>query len=157
MSGRELQTELLNRINQQLGGYGRTLGLVVTEATPTRVEVQLPIDEARHGQPHGVVHGGVYAGLVETVGSIGAWLASGRGESGIVGIENHCSLLRVARAGTLVATGFPLHVGRRTQSWQVEIRDQLQRLVAQGTLRVLCLEPGVAETLGTAEGRSLSG
>jgi uncharacterized protein (TIGR00369 family) len=86
-----------------------------------------------------LVHGGVHAGLVETVCSIGAQLAAPPNVN-IVGVENHTSFLRPVREGTLRATGTPLHKGRKAQLWQADIHDDSGRLVATGRLRVFALE-----------------
>jgi uncharacterized protein (TIGR00369 family) len=59
-----------------------------------------------------------------------------------VGLENTTSFLRAVRSGTLVGTARPLHRGRATQVWEVEIRGDDGKLAATGRVRVLCLEPG---------------
>jgi uncharacterized protein (TIGR00369 family) len=113
------------------------MGLRLVTATPDRVVVELDVGP-QHLQPFGLVHGGVHAGLVETVCSIGAQLAAPAGTH-IVGVENHTSFLRPVKAGLLRTTGTPLHKGRRAQLWQAEIHDAQGRLVATGRLRVFAL------------------
>ena len=74
--------------------------------------------------------------VVETLGSVGgaAWF----GERGnVVGTSNHTNLLRSARDGAqLQAVATPVHQGRTSQLWAVEVRDEQDRLIATGQLRV---------------------
>jgi len=114
------------------------MGLRLVTATPEQVVVELTVSDA-HLQPFGLVHGGVHAGLVETVCSVGAQLAAPPNVN-IVGVENHTSFLRPVREGTLRATGTPIHVGRKAQLWQADIHDGQGRLVATGRLRVFSVE-----------------
>lgn len=91
----------------------------------TRVVARVRI-EGRHLQPYGIVHGGVYASVAESVASLGAHLsATARDpEAGAVGLENHTTFLRAAGAGTeVIFEGKPLHAGRRTQVWEVRVTE----------------------------------
>jgi 1,4-dihydroxy-2-naphthoyl-CoA hydrolase len=91
----------------------------------------------QHLQPFGLVHGGVYCGAVETVGSVGALAALGSGYQ-VVGVENQTSFLRPVSSGVLRCTGTPVHVGRQFQLWQANVTDEQGRIVAAGRLRVFC-------------------
>ena len=121
-------------------GLDRHLGLVIVEATHERVVATLTVDD-RHIQPYGIVHGGVHAAIAETVASLGAALAARRvaPDALAVGLENHTTFLRAARTGAeLRAEATPLHAGRTTQAWQVQIHDSRGgRLVARSTVRLL--------------------
>jgi uncharacterized protein (TIGR00369 family) len=125
------------------GGFNELMGVVWDEASPTRVVARLRIDE-RHLQPYGIVHGGVYCSVAESVASIGAHL-SGLGfdpGNGAVGLENHTTFLRAVGAGSEITfEATPLHAGRRTQAWQVSIRDQRGRDVAASRVRLMVLKP----------------
>jgi uncharacterized protein (TIGR00369 family) len=123
------------------GGFNDLIGVEWEEATATRVVARLRIDE-RHLQPYGIVHGGVYCAVAESVASVGAHLSGLQydPENGAVGLENHTSFLRAVGAGaeiTFEAT--PLHAGRRTQAWQVSIRDERGRDVAASRVRLMVL------------------
>ena len=114
-----------------------TLGIAVLEATPERVVATMPV-EARVHQPFGLLHGGASVALAETVASIGGALSVGP-EQQVVGLEINANHLRAVRAGLVTGTATPLHQGRTTQVWQVEIRDEEDRLVcvSRCTLAVL--------------------
>lgn len=105
----------------------RTLGIKLTEATPQRVVATMPVMPRIH-QPFGFLHGGASVALAETVASIGGQLNCGPGQQAF-GQEINANHLRPKRDGTLTAVATPLHIGRSTQVWQVEIRDEADKLV----------------------------
>ncbi|WBB82328.1 PaaI family thioesterase [Micromonospora sp. WMMD882] len=110
------------------------LGLEIAAADGDRVVIRWRVrPELR--QPYGIQHGGVYCAVVETAASVGAaiWLGD-RGR--VVGVANQTDFLRAVRDGELTAVGTPLHRGRSQQLWQVEIRDEADRLVARGQVRL---------------------
>jgi uncharacterized protein (TIGR00369 family) len=116
------------------GGFVELLGLRFDEVTPDRVAMSWDVTPALH-QPYGIVHGGVYTSVVETAASIAAaeWL----GERGhVVGVTNSTDFLRAVREGSLHAVAQPVHRGRLQQLWLVEIRDESERLVARGQVRL---------------------
>jgi 1,4-dihydroxy-2-naphthoyl-CoA hydrolase len=127
--------------NAVLGGHNRAMGLRFTKASADEVIGVITIGE-QHLQPYGLVHGGVYCGMVETVSSAGAAIGAMAAGLTTVGLENSTTFLRAARSGTLTARGVPLSRGRRSQVWQVDIRDDQDRLVASGRVRMLNLEAG---------------
>ena len=134
------------QLNQHLGGYNKAMGLTFVRATPDEVVAEATI-ESHHLQPYGLVHGGVYAGMIETLCSAGAALSALADKRTTVGLENSASFLRGVRAGRLRGTAVPLARGRRSQVWEARIHDEQDRLVATGRVRLLCLEPG-AEAAG---------
>jgi uncharacterized protein (TIGR00369 family) len=122
----------------KLGGWFDVIGLEILSASATEVIAEWTV-APRHLQPHGIVHGGVYASVVETCCSVGAVLAAPSGKQ-VVGVENHTSFLRPIRDGHLRACARPLHAGRQAQLWECNITDPAERLVATGRLRVFCVE-----------------
>lgn len=128
--------EMVNRIPGD--GWVKAMGLVITRATVDEVRCEWDVDE-RHRQGYGIVHGGVHCGVIETLASIGAHLvAMARGQR-TVGLENHTSFIRAVREGRLSGVATPVTRGRSSQVWEAEIRDADDRLVARGTVRLLCL------------------
>jgi 1,4-dihydroxy-2-naphthoyl-CoA hydrolase len=130
--------ELINQLHA--GTWDDSLGLVIVSATSDEVRARLALRPS-HRQPLGLVHGGVLASVVETLASVGAGVdAMARGQH-VVGLENHTSFVRAVREGTLEATASPITRGRRTQVWEVAIRNEDGALVATGRVRLLVLEP----------------
>jgi 1,4-dihydroxy-2-naphthoyl-CoA hydrolase len=119
---------------QPTAGLEQELGLRYEQISGDRVVIHWDITPRQH-QPFGIVHGGVYCSVVESAASIGAqqWLGS-RGR--VVGVSNATDFLRAATDGQMTATATPVHQGRSQQLWQVEIRDEQQRLVARGQVRL---------------------
>jgi uncharacterized protein (TIGR00369 family) len=81
------------------------------------------------------MHGGVYCSVVETAASVGAalWLGD-RGQ--VVGVSNQTDFLRAVREGVLTATATPVHRGRLQQLWTVDIKEEQDRLVSRGQVRL---------------------
>jgi len=127
------------QINQSSRGWVKAMGLVFTEATVERVRCEWEVGE-QHLQPYGIVHGGVHTGVVETVASIGAHLVATQRGQRAVGLENHTSFLRAVRSGKLRAEAIPLTVGRTSHVWEATITDAEGKLVARGTVRILCVD-----------------
>lgn len=115
-----------------------TLGIELETVGPDLVVATMPVTPAHH-QPHGILHGGASVALAETVASIGASAALARADQRVVGLEINANHLRVVTSGTVTATATPVHKGRSTQVWAVEIRDDAGRLVcvSRCTLAVL--------------------
>jgi len=109
----------------------------VTEASPDRAVGRIALANHHH-QPYGVVHGGVYCTLVETLASTGGALwAMDRGMAGCVGVHNSTDFLRSTREGVLIGEATPIHRGRTQQLWQVEVtRESDGKLVARGQVRL---------------------
>ena len=104
-----------------------TLDIRVTEASPERVVATMPVGPKVH-QPFGILHGGASVVLAETVASIGATLNVGA-EQRAVGLEINANHIRAVGSGLLTGTATPLHRGRSTHVWQVEIRSEEKQLV----------------------------
>jgi 1,4-dihydroxy-2-naphthoyl-CoA hydrolase len=104
-------------------------GLEITEHSDQEVRAQVPVrDEIK--QPLGLVHGGIYASIAESVTSMATWAAvQGDGKSA-VGLSNQTSFVRPITEGTVHATARPRHRGRTTWIWEVEITDDADRLCA---------------------------
>src|SRR6185312_5692569 len=99
---------------------------------------------ACHLQAYGIVHGGVYSGMIETAASVAAAIWARRNNQSVVGLENHTSFLHAVREGKLSVTACPRMRGRRTQVWHASVTDANGRIVAEGSVRFLSLEAGSA-------------
>jgi uncharacterized protein (TIGR00369 family) len=134
-----VQDDQKKREARPLEGFNAILGLELLECTAQRVVAELSVSE-RHHQPWGIVHGGVYCAVIETVCSLGAQLAQTGGL--VVGVDNHTSFLKATRAGTLRASARPLAVGKRTQLWEANIENAEGELVATGRVRLMTVAAG---------------
>ena len=104
-------------------GAAKYLGVEFVELKPERVVATMPID-GRHLQPFGYLHEGANIVLAGSVANIGALLNCPPGK-GALGSEVNASYLTPKRAGgSLRAVGTPVHVGRKSQVWEVRIEDE---------------------------------
>jgi 1,4-dihydroxy-2-naphthoyl-CoA hydrolase len=135
------------------GGFADLIGLEMDEIGPDRVTATVAVT-ADLLQPYGIVHGGVYCTVVETLASVGAavWLGD-RGQ--VVGVANHTDFLRATRTGTLHGIATPIHRGRSSQLWLVELSDDQGRPVARGQVRLTNLD-NVADVAAPATPTSAS-
>ncbi len=123
----------------RLPGWVREMGVTILGASADEVTAEWEVAE-KHHQGYGIVHGGVHCGVIETLASIGAALvAMPRGQR-VVGLENNTSFIRAVRSGRLHASARPVTRGRTTQVWEAWIRDEKENLVAQGRVRLLCVD-----------------
>jgi 1,4-dihydroxy-2-naphthoyl-CoA hydrolase len=122
-------------------GFDNELGLNYVELSPEGVRAELEVRDQLL-QPWGIVHGGVYCSIVESLASISAhlWLSENGGGI-VVGVNNNTDFLRAIRSGTVHAASTPVHRGRLQQLWQVTITDETDRVVARGQVRLQNLEP----------------
>ncbi len=121
--------------------FDKELGLAFTEISPDRTCAHLDV-VPKLLQPMGIVHGGVYCAMVESLASVAAytWIAANGGSGSVVGVNNNTDFLRAISSGMVYGTATPLHRGRRQQLWQVAIVDANDRLVARGQVRLQNLE-----------------
>jgi 1,4-dihydroxy-2-naphthoyl-CoA hydrolase len=117
-------------------GWTHAMGMTYTKLTGTEVVMEWTVSEV-HFQPFGIVHGGVYAGAIETACSMGAQAAAGA-KVGVMGVENQTSFLRSVRSGKLEVRATPVHVGRTLQLWEGRVLDEQGRIVAAGKVRIFC-------------------
>jgi 1,4-dihydroxy-2-naphthoyl-CoA hydrolase len=109
-------------------GLPTTLGIEMLELSESRVVATMPVDQRTH-QPFGILHGGASIALAETVASFGAAALIDRERYVAVGQEINGNHIRPKRDGIVTATGVPIHVGRTSQVWSIEITDEDGRLV----------------------------
>ena len=131
--------DLAAHMNTLPTGWVKEMGITILAASADEVTCEFEVTE-KHHQGFGIVHGGVHCGVVETLASMGAaMVALPRGQR-VVGLENNTSFIRAVGSGRLHATARPVTRGRTTQVWEAWIRDEQERLVAQGRVRLLCLD-----------------
>ena len=136
-------TNLAVEINARLGGWVAAMHLHFLHASGDQVVAEFQVGP-QHLQAYGIVHGGVYSGVIESVASVGAALWARRYNQTVVGLENQTSFLVATREGKLTATALPLMRGRRTQVWQAKITNEKGEIVAEGKVRLISLDQGAA-------------
>jgi 1,4-dihydroxy-2-naphthoyl-CoA hydrolase len=123
---------------QRLAGtFPGNLGIVLTEITDEHVLGRMPVDR-RHLHPMGYVHGGAWVAFADTVAAWGT-LRHLPADRGFTTVELKINVISSAADGDLLsAVGEPLHVGSRTQVWQVRVLKK-ERLAASFTCTQMVL------------------
>lgn len=110
-------------------GFDRLYGLEVLSVGEEEVRAQVRVrDELR--QPGGLVHGGVFASVAESLASMATWFAVQESGRTAQGLSNQTSFLRPIVDGTIHAVARRRHRGRTTWVWEVDITDDAGRLCA---------------------------
>lgn len=120
----------LGELNEKNQGWDRAVGIEYTALGPKGATATVTVRDDHH-QPVGLVNGGVYASIGESLGSLAGSAAAG---SMVVGMNNSCDFFRSVREGVIEAVARPVHLGRTTQLWQIDMTHE-GRLVARDNLR----------------------
>ena len=131
--------EFLNRLflkNQLPENFGITFSGVGADF----IQATLTVDD-RHLRPGNIMNGGVSLVLIETVGSISAACLLDHEKENALGIQVNASHLTVANPGDiLTATSKPIHIGRSTHLWEVNIENQNKKIVCSGRITLLIVK-----------------
>ncbi|RQW85733.1 MAG: hotdog fold thioesterase [Geobacter sp.] len=104
------------------------VGIEFVEIGDDFLRARMPVDK-RTRQPMGILHGGASVVLAETLGSGASNLAINRDEYYAVGLEINANHIRSVASGYVIGTARPLHLGKSTQVWEMQIRDEKENLV----------------------------
>jgi len=115
------------------------LGIEITEIGEDFLRGRVPVDD-RTKQPFGLLHGGVSVVLAETLGSMGAFYASPEGWHA-VGLDINANHLRAAKDGWVTGTARPVHLGRTTQVWQIDMANDAGELTCVSRITMAMLGP----------------
>jgi 1,4-dihydroxy-2-naphthoyl-CoA hydrolase len=121
-------------------GFDGLYGLEYLELSPDMCRGRVVVrDELK--QPFGLVHGGVYAAIAESLASVGTGIAVYDDGKHAMGLSNQTSFMRPITEGTINAVAVPRHRGRTTWVWDVEISDDEERLCVVARVTIAVREP----------------
>jgi uncharacterized protein (TIGR00369 family) len=115
------------------------LGIEFLEVGDDFIRARVPVD-ARTRQPYGLLHGGVSVVLAETLGSCGAAFAAPEGHR-TVGLDINANHLKGVSSGWVVGTTRPVHIGRTTQVWQIDLANEAGELTCVSRITMAMLIP----------------
>jgi 1,4-dihydroxy-2-naphthoyl-CoA hydrolase len=118
---------------------GEHLGVEIVDIGPDYLDAKMPVDH-RTMQPDRILHGGASVALAETLGSVGGTMCIDRARFQIVGQEINANHLRPATGGHVTGRARPIHLGRRSQVWNIDITDDRKRLICVSRLTIAILE-----------------
>ena len=132
-----LSVDILNAINEDT--VVRRLGIEFLEVGDDFLRARVPVN-AHTRQPYGLLHGGVSVVLAETLGSCGAVYACPEGWRA-VGLDINANHIRGATSGWVTGTARPVHLGRSTQVWQIDMHNDEGEITCVSRLTMAVLAP----------------
>jgi 1,4-dihydroxy-2-naphthoyl-CoA hydrolase len=111
------------------------LGIEYLEIGDDYLKARMPVDY-RTKQPAGLLHGGASVVLAETLGSIAATLCINREKNGVVGLEINANHIRPVSDGWVTGITRPIHIGNKTQIWEIKIYNDQNKLICISRLTV---------------------
>ena len=115
------------------------LGMEFLEVGDDFIKARIPVDK-RTRQPYGLLHGGVSVVLAETLGSCGAAYCCPDGYRA-VGLDINANHLKGATSGWVTGITRPVHVGRTTQVWQIDMTNDAGELTCVSRITMAVLAP----------------
>ena len=128
--------------SMEMTGLNKQIGIKITQIGDDYLKGTMPVDD-RTKQPAGLLHGGANCVLAETLASVGAYLVIDPSINNVVGIEINANHIRSAKEGEVTGTARPIHLGKQTHVWQVEIMRDDAKLscVSRVTIAVIDRKP----------------
>ncbi len=115
------------------------LGLEFLEVGDDFIRARVPVDH-RTRQPYGLLHGGVSVVLAETIGSCGAHYSCPP-DHRAVGLDINANHLKSATSGWVTGTARPVHIGKSTQVWQIDMHNDAGDLTCVSRITMAILAP----------------
>ena len=115
------------------------LGIEVTDFGDQYICGKMPVDH-RTKQPFGLLHGGASVALAETLGSMGAGMQIDLNTHAVVGIEINASHLKSVNDGWVFGRATAVRVGRKIQTWEIDIVDEKENLVCKSRLTLAVIK-----------------
>lgn len=134
---KDVTLDALNKLSKNT--MAEQIGLEFTAIGEDSIEATIPVDNRTH-QPMGLLHGGASVTLAETLGSVAATCCIDISKQFCVGLEINANHLRSARDGVVKGITKPIHIGKKTQVWEIRIHNQKEELVCISRLTVAVLD-----------------
>ena len=129
--------DILNRIGHNT--VVEYLGIEFTDVGDDFLTARVPVDHRTH-QPYGLLHGGVSVVLAETMGSCGGGFAAPEGHK-VVGLDINANHIKGVTTGWVTGVAKPVHIGRTTQVWQIDMRNEAGELTCVSRITLAVLPP----------------
>ncbi|MCP5282263.1 MAG: hotdog fold thioesterase [Rhodoferax sp.] len=133
----DISTDILTAIHKDTAV--EWLGMEFLEVGDDFIRARVPVDK-RTRQPYGLLHGGVSVVLAETLGSCGAAYAAPDGHR-CVGLDINANHLKGATSGWVSGITRPIHIGRSTQVWQIDMHNEAGELTCVSRITMAVLAP----------------
>ena len=122
--------DLLNKLNSlNKNSLEKTLEIEFIDVSEDFLIAKMPVTSKVH-QPDGVLHGGATAALAESVGSAASYFSIDKKNQMIRGTMISVNHIKGISKGFVYAKATPVHKGRTTQLWKIEIKDENDNLIS---------------------------
>ena len=115
------------------------LGIEITALGDDSITATMPVDHRTH-QPFGLLHGGASVALAETLGSVAAHCTVDDQTKYCVGLEINANHIKSVRDGFVYGTAKPVHIGRKTQVWEIKIVNEKKELVCVSRITLAVMD-----------------
>lgn len=115
------------------------LGIKFEESTTEYIKASMPVDKRTH-QPMGILHGGASVALAETIGSVASNVVLYGTDKAAVGLDINANHIKAVREGNVYATAKPIHIGKTTHVWGIEITNEKNELVCVCRLTMMVID-----------------
>jgi 1,4-dihydroxy-2-naphthoyl-CoA hydrolase len=137
MFNKAIDLEFLNNLGQN--NICSLLGIEYTEIGPDYIIAKMPVDHRTH-QPFGILHGGASVVLAESLGSIASYMClSDTNQQRAVGLEINANHIRPISEGWVFGKVTPIHIGKKTHVWSIEITDQAHKIICTSRITVMII------------------
>ncbi|MCE0495733.1 hotdog fold thioesterase [Vibrio salinus] len=133
---KDIDLDVLNKTSENT--LIEHLGIRYSEVTDSLLKATMPVCAKTH-QPLGMLHGGASVVLAETLGSVAANFCV-HDDSFCVGLDINANHIRAVRNGMVTGTAEPVHIGSKTQVWQINIHNDKHQLVCTSRLTVAVMK-----------------
>ena len=116
-----------------------TIGIEIMEVTANSIKGKMPVDH-RTKQPAGILHGGASVVLAESLGSIASNLVIDQDKYYCVGLDVNANHIRPVDKGYVYGAAMPIHIGKKTHVWSIEIKNEANKLVCISRLTMAVVE-----------------
>ena len=132
-----ISLESLNKLSKNT--MAEQIGIEFTAIGDDYLEAKMPVDARTH-QPFGLLHGGASVALAETMGSVAAHFCVDISKQVCVGLDINANHLRGVRDGYVYGITKPIHIGKRTQVWEIKISNEAKELICISRITMAVLD-----------------
>jgi 1,4-dihydroxy-2-naphthoyl-CoA hydrolase len=134
---KDITLEALNKLSRNT--MAEQIGIEFTAIGDDFMEARMPVDARTH-QPFGLLHGGASVALAETLGSVAAHCCVDQAKQFCVGLDINANHIRGVKEGFVTGITKPLHIGKKTQVWEIRIVNQKDELVCISRITMAVLD-----------------
>jgi 1,4-dihydroxy-2-naphthoyl-CoA hydrolase len=133
----QVTIEALNKMSRNT--MAEQIGIQFTVVGDDYLEATMPVDKRTH-QPFGLLHGGASVALAETMGSVAAHCCIDPATQFCVGLDINANHVRGVKDGLVRGITRPIHIGKKTQVWEIKILNEKDELVCISRITMAVLD-----------------